>query len=280
MFKLNVQTREFFRRQKPPRSLWRMAGLGITQGLKAWMSTLNYQCYRYDKSADPACDEFHGPVIYVFWHEYIPFPVYLRPNSRFSMLLSKHQDAEILEHVAAFAGLQTVRGSTSKGGTAALKEMISKGKGCSLAITPDGPRGPRRNLAQGCIYLSSRLQIPIVPLGIGYDRPWRNRNAWDQFAIPRPFSRARALLGPRIQVPSGLDRPAIEQYRLMVENTLNELTTTAEKWAERRVAIDGECITRQPRSPYSFGNKTLPEAPESSEIQTASAPAPPLRIAS
>lgn len=262
MFKLSVKTREFFRRQKPPEFLWRLAGYGITKAMTAWMSTLNFRCYRYDDSADPACDSYRGPIILVFWHEYIPFPVYLRPNSGFAMLLSKHQDAEILEHVAAFAGLQTVRGSTSKGGTAALKEMIAKGKGSSLAITPDGPRGPRRSLAQGCIYLSSRLQIPIVPLGVGYDRPWRNRSAWDKFALPRPFSRARALLGPKIQVPSGLDRPAIEQYRQWVEATLNELTVTAEQWAERKIHVDGQPISRCPPSQHSHGNQSATEEPE------------------
>ncbi|MEZ6074563.1 MAG: DUF374 domain-containing protein [Pirellulaceae bacterium] len=107
---------------------------------------------------------FDGPAIYVFWHETIPLPIYMRPNCRLSMLLSQHQDAEVLSHVAHFAGLQVVRGSSNRGGTSALRTMIERGKGMSLAITPDGPRGPRRVLAQGCIYLSSRLQIPIVPI--------------------------------------------------------------------------------------------------------------------
>lgn len=203
------------------------------------MSTLNFRVFKHDPTADPADANFQGPAIFVFWHEYIPFPIHTRPHCRLAMLLSQHQDAEILSHVASFSGLETVRGSTARGGTAALRELIDRGRGMSLAITPDGPRGPRRKLAQGCIYVSSRLQIPIIPLGVGYDRPWRNTKSWDHFAIPRPFSRCRAVLGPRIQVPADLNRAEIEHHRQWVETQLSSVTETAEQWAERKIDVAG-----------------------------------------
>ena len=103
-------------------------------------------------------------------------------------------------------GFGTVRGSTSRGGVAALRELMRTGETMNLTITPDGPRGPRRKLAAGCIYASSRLGIPLVPIGLGYDRPWRSRRAWDQFAVPRPYSRARAIAGPKVQIPADLER--------------------------------------------------------------------------
>ena len=163
------------------------------------------------------------------------------------MLLSQHQDAEILSHVARFAGLDAVRGSTHRGGTAALRELLDRGKGMNLAITPDGPRGPRRQLAQGAVYLSSRLQVPLVALGVGYDQPWRNKRAWDKFAVPRPFSRCRAVLGPRIQVPPNLERDQIEEHRKWMERHLNELTVMAEDWAERRIDFpNSEILYRSP----------------------------------
>lgn len=219
--------------------VWRLCGFLLIKSLNAWMSTLSYRARIYDASVDPSQANFRGPAIYVFWHETIPLPIYLRPHCRLSMLLSQHQDAEVLSHVAHFAGLDVVRGSSNRGGTAALREMITRGQGMSLAITPDGPRGPRRKLAQGCIYLSSRLQIPIVPVGFGYDRPWRNRRAWDQFAVPRPFSRCRAILGPPLQMPRELEKQDLEHYRSWVEQQLEMLTTLAEDWAERRCNIVG-----------------------------------------
>ncbi|MFN3190491.1 MAG: lysophospholipid acyltransferase family protein [Aureliella sp.] len=247
MVKFSPRTRQFLRKQRPPKALWRLSALLGIQSLNAWMATLNYRMFRYEKSADPADRNFFGPAIYVFWHEYIPFPVYTRPHCNLAMLLSKHQDAEILSHIAGFAGLGTVRGSTNKGGTTALRELMEKGRGCNLAITPDGPRGPRRKLAQGCIYVASRLQVPIIPLGIGYDRPWRNSRSWDQFAIPRPFSRCRAVLGARLYVPEGLSRDGIEIHRQWIESQLTKVTEHAEKWAEQNFLVEGsEPLFRKP----------------------------------
>lgn len=250
MPKLSVSTRQRLRQLKPPTALWRLLGLSMIQSINGLMSTLNYRMVRYDRTADPADETFVGPVIFIFWHEYIFFPIHLRPHCRLAMLLSQHQDAEILSHVAHFAGLETVRGSTSRGGTTALKELIVRGQGTSLAITPDGPRGPRRILAQGCVYLSSRLQIPIVPIGFGCDRPWRNRHSWDKFALPRPGSRARAVVGPRIQVPAELERGELEAHRQWIEQQLNALTTVAEDWAEARGRPPtSELLVRSPPRP-------------------------------
>ena len=102
--------------------------------------------------------------------------------------LSRHRDAEILSHAAHHLGFEFVRGSTNRGGVAALRELLAKSRTMHLTITPDGPRGPRRQLAPGCVYLASKLGLPLVVMGYGYDRPWRVRSAWDQFAIPRPYS--------------------------------------------------------------------------------------------
>jgi len=247
MPKLSVATRQKLRKLQPPAILWRLLGLSMIQSINGLMSTLSYRMLRYDRTADPADMHFLSPVIFVFWHEYIFFPIHLRPHCRLAMLLSQHQDAEILSHVAQFAGLETVRGSSNRGGTAALKELLHRGQGMNLAITPDGPRGPRRHLAQGCVYLSSRLQIPIVPIGFGCDRPWRNRSSWDQFAIPRLGSRARAIVGPRIQVPEELDRGQLELHRQWIEEQLNALTTAAEDWAEKKATPHNtEILFRSP----------------------------------
>ncbi len=222
--------------------------------------TLSYRMVRYEREAVPADEMFGGPVIFLFWHEYIPFPIYMRPHCRLAMLLSQHQDAEILSHVARFAGLEAVRGSTHRGGTAALRELLDRGKGMNLAITPDGPRGPRRQLAQGAIYLSSRLQIPLVSLGVGYDRPWRNRRTWDHFAFPRPFSRCRAVLGPRIQVPADLEREDIELHRQRIEQHLNELTQLAEDWSEKKIDVpNSEILYRSPPRSESINSASQPQ---------------------
>lgn len=204
--------------------------LGAT-AIRAWMSSLDYRVAFYDPAVDPVDPHYSGQKIYVFWHEYILFPIYLRGHCNLSMLLSRHLDAEILSHAARHLGFDFVRGSTRRGGVAALRELLAKSRRMNLTITPDGPRGPRRVLAAGPVFLASKLQMPLVTMGFGYDRPWRAKS-WDRFALPRPFSRARTVVSPELHIPPKLDRDGLEHYRLQTEQLLNRLTLEAEAWAE------------------------------------------------
>jgi lysophospholipid acyltransferase (LPLAT)-like uncharacterized protein len=227
----------------------RLGGLLASSAVRNWMSTLEYKAAFYDRSVDPMDENYSGQKIYIFWHEYILFPLYLRGNNNFVMLLSPHRDAEILSRTAHHMGFDCVRGSTYRGGAAALRELMQKSRGMNLTITPDGPRGPRRTLAQGPIYLASKLGLPIVATGFGYDRPWRMRS-WDRFALPRPFSRARAVVSPAISLPTDLDRHGVEYYRQRVEHLLNRLTIEAEAWAEAGTCKVNEVEIRRQPSPH------------------------------
>jgi lysophospholipid acyltransferase (LPLAT)-like uncharacterized protein len=221
------------RKRAKQTNIWaaKLGGLLASAAVRTWMSTLDYKVSFYDPTVDPIDERCRGQKIYIFWHEYILFPLHMRGNSNLAMLLSRHRDADILLEVARHMGFDCVRGSTFAGGAAALRELERKGQSMNLAITPDGPRGPRRVLAQGPIYLSSKLGMPIVAMGFGYDNPWR-LGSWDRFAIPKPYARARAVVSPELHIPPDLDREGVEHYRLKVETMLNRLTCEAEAWAE------------------------------------------------
>jgi lysophospholipid acyltransferase (LPLAT)-like uncharacterized protein len=206
-------------------------GLLGSAAVRWWMGTLDYKVAYADRAVDPVFPECRGKKIYIFWHEYIPFPLYLRGHCNFAMLLSRHRDAEILSYAAHHLGFDFVRGSTNRGGVGALRELLSRSRAMHLTITPDGPRGPRRRLAPGCVYLASKLGLPLVLMGFGYDRPWRVHRAWDQFAVPRPGSRARAVASGEIFIPPDLDREGLEHSRGQIETLLNRLTEEAESWA-------------------------------------------------
>ena len=221
----------------------RLGGLAAAGGLHAWMRTLQYRALFYDPAVDPRFGS-ERPRIYVFWHEYILLPLYLRPHCNLAILLSQHKDADILARVAHHTGFGCVRGSSNRGAAAALLELARRGKHMHLAITPDGPRGPRRQLAIGPVYLASRLGLPIVPMGFGVNRPWRMKS-WDRFAMPRPFSQARGVIGPEIAIPAGLDRDELEVCRQDVEQLLTELTLEAETWAGSGAHRQGETCERQ-----------------------------------
>lgn len=198
--------------------------------LRAWMDTLDSKVIYHDTVVDAAFQTDGQKRIYIFWHENLVWPLYYRKNCNISMLLSQHRDADVLEQVARIFGFGCVRGSTNRGGRAALREMMSAAQQQHLTITPDGPQGPRRTLAGGAIYLASKLQMPIVLLGIGFDRPWR-LNSWDRFAVPRPFSRARVISSQDIWIPDNLCRDELEFHRQSVENRLTSLSDEAESWA-------------------------------------------------
>jgi len=209
-----------------------VGGLLGSAAVRWWMGTLDYKIVYHDRTIDPIFPECRGQKLYIFWHEYILFPLYLRGHCNLAMLLSRHRDAEMLSHAARHLGFDFVRGSTNRGGVAALRALLAKSRTMHLTITPDGPRGPRRRLAPGCIYLASKQRLPLVVMGYGYDRPWRIRDAWDQFAIPRRHSRARAVVSGEIFVPPNLDRHGLEHFRQKIERLLNRLTAEAEAWAE------------------------------------------------
>jgi lysophospholipid acyltransferase (LPLAT)-like uncharacterized protein len=230
------------------------------------MGSLEYKAALYDPIADLAHPEYSGQKIFVFWHEYMLCPLYLRGNCNLAMLVSQHRDAEVLGRIAYHMGFETVRGSSYRGGVAALREIIRKNGRMNLAITPDGPRGPRRTLAPGAIFLASKLGLPLVCTGMGYDRPWR-MGTWDRFAIPRLGSRARIVTSPIIHVPADLGRHDLERWRLDVERLLNRLTLEAEAWAESGTAKLGEIAVRREPATRRFG----PPA----ESLTLPAPAPP-----
>jgi lysophospholipid acyltransferase (LPLAT)-like uncharacterized protein len=243
----------------------KLAGLGGATLIRSWMATLDYRVAYYDPSIDPVKPDWDGQKIYIFWHEYILFPIYLRGHCHLTMLLSQHRDADVLSRVAHHLGFDFVRGSTTRGGATALRELLRKSQRMNLTITPDGPRGPRRQLAQGPIYLASKLRLPIVAMGFGYDRPWR-LPSWDRFAVPRPGSRARAVVSPALHIPADLGRAGLESHRQRVERLLERLTLEAERWAvggtrmqeEGRLARENAASRKAPAIEGGRGPAPLP----------------------
>lgn len=173
-----------------------------------------------------------GRYIYSFWHEYGFVPSYVYARADTAILVSLHADGELLNHVGRRFGFAVVRGSTTRGGTTALRQLLRDlGGSRHLGLTPDGPKGPRRQCQFGVVYLASRLGLPVVPVGFGYSRCWRARN-WDRYAVPLPFSRVRCVSAHPIVVPPRLGTDGLAVYQQAVEDVTNHATLIAERWAE------------------------------------------------
>lgn len=198
-------------------------------------------------------------AILVMWHEYIYLPIGLGFHSPVTLLVSQHRDANLLTTAAEKMGFGIVRGSTTRGGSSALRKLKEVAATDSIVITPDGPTGPRRQLNAGAVYLASLLQMPIVPVGVGCRDAWR-LNTWDRFAIPKPGHRARIIFGPTIDVPRKCPRNVLDQYCQAVENDLKHLTTVAEDWADGHYEYEGthRLGIRRPWVPNRVSSNDLP----------------------
>ena len=208
--------------------------------VRLWMATVRARAVSIDGSPHPI-DPAISKYIYAFWHESLLALLVTRTKVR--VLISKHPDGELIAQVCRSLGVGVIRGSSSRGGhwtlaqarggTEALLTMIeSADDGQHLAITPDGPRGPRRELQPGIIMVSSQAGLPIVPIGVGYCRAWR-AGSWDRFAIPLPFSTVVGVVGEPLAVPSPLTRGEARAWQQRVQARLADLTAAAEDWAER-----------------------------------------------
>jgi hypothetical protein len=201
--------------------------------VRAWAGSLRVRIL-----TDVDVDLDHGRIripdcIALVWHQRLFTLASSFPNSGFSTLVSQHADGEMLARVLEGIGLKAVRGSSTRGGVQAIRELMRTGKGpVRIAITPDGPRGPPFVLQQGAIYLASRTGLPIFPVAVGLGSAW-HLPTWDGFLLPKPFSRALLRIGEKLEVPPDLDRDGVESWRRRVEASLRELTEdTDRKFAE------------------------------------------------
>ncbi len=227
------------------RSSWmiRVAARVAAWVVRVWLATVRIRVWSRDGCVHPPPPESKR-FIYAFWHESFLAPAKIRTGVK--VLVSQSADGELIAQVCEHLGIGTIRGSSKRGGAEALLQLSDDGAHTHLAITPDGPRGPRRQLKSGVVLLASLTRLPIVPVGIGFTRAWRFRS-WDRFAVPYPFSTVVGVLGQPVTVPRKLDSAGVEHYRRTVEEALLAATESAEQWARGRVP-------RRPGDPTARGD--------------------------
>jgi lysophospholipid acyltransferase (LPLAT)-like uncharacterized protein len=214
------------------RNRWLIKALGFLAALlvRVWVGTVRYRYRPLGASMDPHQPHFDGRYIYAFWHENILLPAYQYGRPDIYVLISEHADGELIAEACRHLRFRLVRGSTTRRGVKAVRQMIQLAQKNHLAVTPDGPRGPRRQVQAGLVYLAARTGLPIVPMGIAWRRAWRMRS-WDRFALPVPWSLASLVTTEPIRVPQTVDKVELERYRKQVEQALEHATAVAERMA-------------------------------------------------
>jgi lysophospholipid acyltransferase (LPLAT)-like uncharacterized protein len=173
------------------------------------------------------------PAIGAFWHgRLLMMPAGYRGN-KLTILISLHQDGELISRTANYFGFKSIRGSTTRGGFSAMREMLKASReGYDIAITPDGPRGPRYHVQNGIIELARRTGMAIIPLTFSSSRKKLFRS-WDRFLFPYPFSRGVFIWGEPVFVPRQMNGREFEFKRLLLERRLREITGRADRYFEK-----------------------------------------------
>jgi lysophospholipid acyltransferase (LPLAT)-like uncharacterized protein len=167
-----------------------------------------------------------SPVIVCFWHNrilgitYAFDRIYPRHRSGVTVLTSPSRDGEILAQLVAAFGMGSVRGSSSRRGSRALLELVRLIRdGRDIAVTPDGPRGPRYSLGPGIVLLAQSTGARIIPVHAKFSRCLRMKT-WDGFIIPLPFSEVSVTIEDALQIPGELTGEEFEEKRKNLEDIL------------------------------------------------------------
>ena len=166
-------------------------------------------------------------IIFALWHEHLWFPLYHLRTRDCVTLASESRDGEYIAGVLDRMQWETVRGSTSRGGTRSLLRLIKKlRQGKEVAITTDGPTGPRREVKPGIYYLAKKTDSVIIPLGVAFQKKKRF-NSWDRFQLPAPFTKAVLVYGAGIEVAED-NADDVDYYQQLIKEKINETITEAE----------------------------------------------------
>lgn len=169
-------------------------------------------------------------IIVAFWHGRLLMMPFVYPGKPGAILISRHRDGEYMSRIAALLGFEVIRGSTTRGGVRAVKQMIRAVKGTlNLVMTPDGPRGPRAKVKSGIIEMARLTGAPIVPVSFSASRR-RFLKSWDAFLVPVPLSRAVYIWGEPMYVPRTATSDEVAQHQETLEARLNLLTMKADNY--------------------------------------------------
>lgn len=212
------------------RDIARYLSLGLAPYLLHFLIRLLHASMRIELVGREVMPSFTGRgegFVGIFWHGRLLMIPFIYPGRALHTLVSTHRDGEIIARILERFGFRLVRGSSKKGGSAALKEMVRLlREDKDLAITPDGPKGPREVVKPGVAQVARLTGKAVIPIAFSASRAWR-LGSWDRFLIPKPFSRGVYVVGEPLRCRDG-EEP--EAFRVRIEAALRDVTETADEY--------------------------------------------------
>lgn len=165
-----------------------------------------------------------GNAIFAFWHGRMMLLPAINPPRKMHVLISDHRDGRLISQVIGHFGQDTIVGSTSKGGTDAVRNIVRLlKKGDNVSITPDGPRGPNQQATIGIATVARLARKPVMPVTFCASKH-KCMRSWDKFMVAKPFGRIVFCIGEPIMVEE-----ADEAARLTIETAMNNLVKQADE---------------------------------------------------
>ncbi len=200
--------------------------------IAAWLIRLVHATNRWQVVRGDIPRQFwrdNKPFIVCFWHGRIMLMRYCWDMAHpIYMLISEHQDGQLIARTNTHFGIKTVVGSSSRGGAKAVREMVRLlNSGQYVGITPDGPRGPRMRAGEGLITVARLAGVPIIPVSYSTSRG-KHLGSWDRFLVAQPFGRGVIVWGQPVEIARDADETAIEEARTQIEDSLNTVTREAD----------------------------------------------------
>lgn len=165
------------------------------------------------------------PYIYTLWHSrlFLMPAIYrhMPKRRKLTALISPSRDGELIASVAGRFGIASARGSSSKKASVGVRELIRavEREKSDLIITPDGPRGPAKQVQPGVLYVAAATGAPIVPVTCEYSSYGALRS-WDRFQVVRPFAKARVTLHEPVEVDPNWDEAKRSEVRRSLAQTM------------------------------------------------------------
>jgi len=166
----------------------------------------------------------------VLWHGRIVLPIYFHRWQNAVAMVSTHNDGEMIARTVHKLGFRTVRGSSTRGGNVALREMVRALKAGSVGtMMPDGPRGPRHQMKEGAFYIAQLAGVPLLPMTYSAEH-FVEFKSWDRFMLVKPFSRAVIMYGEPFEIPSRFAPGEKERLQHELEQRLIQLEKKADEF--------------------------------------------------
>jgi hypothetical protein len=183
------------------------------------------------ESTNPYTINGDDRFIYCVWHDQLLIPIFGGKHRHTAALVSRNQDGSFVAAGLRSAGIVPIRGSSSRGGAQAMRQLLREAEGKHIVMTPDGPRGPRRELSSGVVFLAAHSGRAIVPTAFTCERGWRFGTGWTDLLVPKPFSKVHLLTGEPIRISPDTSRLNQEVER--VQSAMRELNDRGDQLAAR-----------------------------------------------